>query len=116
MAVEGPLVFDDEEMVLNAALAGLGLAFLIEDHVTPLVKSGALTRVLDDWCPPFPGFFLYYPGRRQASPALAAFIDAVRVPVKTIPLPAAGRAPTRSSASKHLPLAVRRGIRAAGAT
>jgi len=77
VAVEGPLVFDDEEMVLNAALAGLGLAFLIEDHVTPLVKSGALTRVLDDWCPPFPGFFLYYPGRRQASPALAAFIDAV---------------------------------------
>ena len=83
VAVEGPLVFDDEEMVLNAALAGLGLAYLIEEQATPLIKAGALTRVLDDWCAPFPGFFLYYPGRRQASPALAAFIQAVRVPVRT---------------------------------
>jgi DNA-binding transcriptional LysR family regulator len=99
VAVEGPLVFDDEEMVLGAALAGLGLAFLIEDQVAPLVKAGELTRVLDDWCAPFPGFFLYYPGRRQASPALAAFIDAVRVPVRTPPS-----------------AAVRRGIRTAGAT
>jgi len=82
VAVEGPLVFDDEEMVLNAALSGLGLALLIEDQALPLIKAGALTRVLDDWCDAFPGFFLYYPGRRQASPALAAFIDAVRVPVK----------------------------------
>jgi DNA-binding transcriptional LysR family regulator len=84
VAVDGQLVFDDEEMVLNAALAGLGLAFLIEDQITPLVKAGALTRVLDDWCHPFPGFFLYYPGRRQASPALAAFIDAVRTPIRAI--------------------------------
>jgi DNA-binding transcriptional LysR family regulator len=45
-------------------------------------RTGALTRVLDDWCPPFPGFFLYYPGRRQVSPALAAFIDAIRLPAK----------------------------------
>ncbi len=82
VAVDGPLIFDDEDMVLNAALAGLGLAFLIEDQVTPLVDRGALTRVLEDWCHPFPGFFLYYPGRRQASPALAAFIDAVRVPAR----------------------------------
>jgi DNA-binding transcriptional LysR family regulator len=83
VAVDGPLVFDDEEMVVNAALAGIGLAFLIEDQVKPLVETGALTRVLEDWCPPFPGFFLYYPGRRQASAALAAFIDAVRVPART---------------------------------
>ena len=83
VGVEGPVVFDDEEMVLNAALAGLGLAFVIEDQVAPLVTAGALTRILDDWCAPFPGFFLYYPGRRQASPALAAFIDAVRVTVRT---------------------------------
>ncbi len=83
VAVDGPLVFDDEEMIVNVALAGLGLAFLIEEQAAPLIKAGALTRVLDDWCAPFPGFFLYYPGRRQASPALAAFIDAVRVPVRT---------------------------------
>jgi DNA-binding transcriptional LysR family regulator len=82
VGVEGPLVFDDGDMVIDAALAGVGLAFLIEDQVTSLVQAGALTRVLEDWCPPFPGFFLYYPGRRQVSPALGAFIDAIRVPAK----------------------------------
>jgi DNA-binding transcriptional LysR family regulator len=84
VGVDGALVFDDEEMILNAALAGMGLAYLIEDQVVAsLLKAGALSRVLEDWCPPFPGFFIYYPGRRQVSPALAAFIDAIRVPAKT---------------------------------
>lgn len=82
VGVDGPLVFDDEDMVLEAALAGIGLAYLIEDQVASLLEAGALTRVLEDWCPPFPGFFLYYPGRRQVSPGLAAFIDAVRVPAR----------------------------------
>ena len=82
VGVDGPLTFDDEGMVLDATLAGLGLAYLIEDEVASFVRSGALARVLEDWCPPFPGFFLYYPGRRQVSPALAAFIDAVRTPAK----------------------------------
>lgn len=82
VGVDGPLVFDDEEMVLDAALAGMGVAYLIEDQVVSAVKAGALSRVLEDWCPPFPGFFLYYPGRRQVSPALAAFIGAVRAPSK----------------------------------
>ena len=82
VGVDGPLVFDDEDMVINAALAGVGLAYVIEDQVASLLKAGALARVLEDWCPPFPGFFLYYPGRRQVSPALAAFIDAIRVPAK----------------------------------
>jgi DNA-binding transcriptional LysR family regulator len=83
VGVDGPLVFDDEEMVLSAAQSGVGLAYLIEDEVASLLRAGALTRVLEDWCPVFPGFFLYYPGRRQASPALAAFIEAVRAPAKT---------------------------------
>jgi DNA-binding transcriptional LysR family regulator len=82
VGVDGPLVFDDEAMVLDAALAGLGLAYLVEDDVAPHIRAGTLRRVLEDWCEPFPGFFLYYPGRRQASPALAAFIDAIRVPAK----------------------------------
>jgi len=82
VAVDGPLVFDDEDMVLNAALAGMGVACLIEDQVASFVKTGALSRLLEDWCAPFPGFFLYYPGRRQLSPALAALIDAVRLPGK----------------------------------
>jgi DNA-binding transcriptional LysR family regulator len=81
--VDGPLVFDDEGMVLDASLAGMGLAYLIEDLVAPLMNSGTLTRVLEDWCPEFPGFFLYYPGRRPVSPALAALIDAVRAPAKS---------------------------------
>jgi DNA-binding transcriptional LysR family regulator len=83
VGVDGPLVFDDEEMVLSAAQSGVGLAYLIENEVASLLRAGALTRVLEDWCPVFPGFFLYYPGRRQASPALAAFIEAVRAPAKT---------------------------------
>ena len=83
VGVEGPLVFDDEGFIIDAALAGLGLAYVIEDQVASLLRAGALSRVLEDWCAPFPGFFLYYPGRRQVSPALAAFIDAVRVSGKT---------------------------------
>jgi DNA-binding transcriptional LysR family regulator len=83
VGVDGPLVFDDEGMVIDAALAGVGLAYLIEDQVASLLRAGSLSRVLDDWCAPFPGFFLYYPGQRQVSPALAAFIDAIRVPAKS---------------------------------
>jgi DNA-binding transcriptional LysR family regulator len=82
VAVDGPLVFDDEEMVTDAALAGVGLAYVFEDQVASLLEAGALARTLEDWCAPFPGFYLYYPGRRQLSPALAAFIDAIRVPTK----------------------------------
>src|SRR5437016_7204185 len=82
VSVEGPLIFDDEGMVIDAALAGNGLGYLIENQVASLLQAGALSRVLDDWCPRFPGFFLYYAGRRQVSPALAAFIDAIRVPAK----------------------------------
>ncbi len=81
--VEGPLVSGDEGIVIDAALAGVGLAYVIEDQVAPHLNAGALRRALDDWCAPFPGFFLYYPGRRQASPALAAFIDAIRIPAES---------------------------------
>jgi DNA-binding transcriptional LysR family regulator len=80
IAVDGSLVFDAGGMVVDAALAGVGLGYVLEDRVLDDFKSGALVRLLADWCPPFPGFYLYYPGRRQLSPALAAFIDALRVP------------------------------------
>jgi DNA-binding transcriptional LysR family regulator len=80
IAVDGPLIFDAGGMVVDAALAGIGLGYVLEERALDCFKSGALVRVLADWCPPFPGFYLYYPGRRQVSPALAAFIDAVRVP------------------------------------
>jgi DNA-binding transcriptional LysR family regulator len=78
VAVEGPLVFDDGDMVVDAVLAGVGLGFVMEDRASSFINSGALTQVLADWCAPFPGFHLYYPGRGQLSPALAAFIEAIR--------------------------------------
>lgn len=80
IAVDGPLIFDAGGMVVDAALAGIGIGYVLEDRVLDRFESGALVRILADWCPPFPGFYLYYPGRRQVSPALAAFIDALRVP------------------------------------
>ena len=76
--VAGPLIVDDVLVQHRAALDGAGLAYVLEDHVAEELASGALETVLDDWCPPFPGFHLYYPSRRQVSPALRAFIDHMR--------------------------------------
>jgi DNA-binding transcriptional LysR family regulator len=79
VAVHGPLILDDLDLVISAALDGVGLAFLGEDRAAPYLASGALERVLEDWCPPFPGFFLYYPSRRQQPAALSALIDTLRM-------------------------------------
>ncbi|MBB4568062.1 DNA-binding transcriptional LysR family regulator [Rhizobium leucaenae] len=76
--VEGRLVFNNIALRLNAALAGLGLAYLPEDIVQPYLRDGRLVRVLEDWCPPFAGYHLYYPSRRQASPAFALVVNALR--------------------------------------
>jgi DNA-binding transcriptional LysR family regulator len=65
--------------MLRAALDGVGLAFLLEEHVTDYLASGKLVRILEDWCPPFDGYFLYYPSRRHQSPALQALVKALRV-------------------------------------
>ena len=75
---DGQLVFDNLALRLNAALAGLGLAYLPEDQVQSYVSEGRLIRVLDDWCAPFPGYHLYYPSRRQPAPAFAVLVDALR--------------------------------------
>src|SRR5438445_6346136 len=75
VAVNGPLIVDDVELVVCAALDGVGLAFLSEEHVTPHLASGALVRVLEAWCQPYPGFFLYYPSRRLQPAALSALIS-----------------------------------------
>jgi DNA-binding transcriptional LysR family regulator len=79
VAVNGPLIVDDLEIVIRAALDGIGLAFVGEDKVAQHLASGALVRVLDDWCQPFPGFFLYYPSRRQQPAALSALINTLRL-------------------------------------
>jgi DNA-binding transcriptional LysR family regulator len=76
--VEGRLVFNNIALRLSAALAGLGLAYLPEDQVQAHLAEGRLVRVLADWCPPFSGYHLYYPSRRQTSPAFALIVDALR--------------------------------------
>ncbi len=78
LEVSGPLVADDTALMLRAALDGVGLAFVFEELAADHLASGRLVRLLEDWCPARPRFFLYYPGRRQVSPAVRAFIDAVR--------------------------------------
>ncbi|HWB18372.1 MAG TPA: LysR family transcriptional regulator [Vicinamibacterales bacterium] len=79
VAVSGSVVVDSADLLIRAALDGAGLAFGFDAHVAPLVASGALVRVLEDWCPPFDGYFLYYPSRRQQPAALSAFIAAMRL-------------------------------------
>ncbi|MBA1143391.1 LysR family transcriptional regulator [Mesorhizobium neociceri] len=76
--VEGQLVFNTGALRMNAVLAGLGLAYLPEEQVTAHLADGRLLRVLADWCPPFPGYHLYYPSRRQATPAFSLLVDALR--------------------------------------
>ncbi|MDE2139286.1 MAG: LysR family transcriptional regulator [Gammaproteobacteria bacterium] len=76
--VEGQLVFNNIAQVLNAALASFGLAYIPEDTVKPHLAAGRLKRVLEDWCPPFPGYHLYYPSRRQHSKAFALLVEALR--------------------------------------
>jgi len=76
--VEGQFVFNNIALRLNAALAGFGLAYLPEDQVQEHVTEGRLIRVLKDWCPPFSGYHLYYPSRRQPAPAFALLVDALQ--------------------------------------
>ncbi|TCV94829.1 DNA-binding transcriptional LysR family regulator [Luteibacter rhizovicinus] len=76
--VEGQLVFNNIALRLSAVLAGLGLAYLPEDQVRDYMDDGRLVRVLADWCPPFSGYHLYYPSRRQPSPAFTLLVDALR--------------------------------------
>jgi DNA-binding transcriptional LysR family regulator len=76
--VEGQLVFNATFQMLNAALAGFGLAYVPEDLVQPHLAKGRLKRVLADWCPPYSGHHLYYPSRRQSSAAFVLLVDALR--------------------------------------
>jgi DNA-binding transcriptional LysR family regulator len=79
VAADGPLVVDDAEISVRAALDGVGVVLALEHHTAPLVSAGKLVRVLEDWCPPFPGYFLYYPSRRQQPAALSALIKTLRL-------------------------------------
>jgi DNA-binding transcriptional LysR family regulator len=76
--VAGPLTLNDQDLMLDAALDGAGLAFVFEAQAQDLIAKRKLVRVLADWCPAYPGFFLYYPSRRQLPAALRAFVDFAR--------------------------------------
>ena len=76
--VDGPLVFNETDLMRQAALAGLGVAYLYEDDAAEDIRAGRLTRILEAYCPLLPGYFLYRPSRRQTPPALAALIAALR--------------------------------------
>jgi DNA-binding transcriptional LysR family regulator len=78
--VDGQLVFNTLRQRVDAALAGLGVAYLPEDAVLPHIARKSLIRVLEDWCEPFPGYHLYYPSRRQSSPAFKLLVEALRYP------------------------------------
>ncbi|HWJ06189.1 MAG TPA: LysR family transcriptional regulator [Steroidobacteraceae bacterium] len=77
--VDGQVTCNTSPHIVLAALGGLGIAFLPEDEFAPHIEEGRLVRVLADWCPAFPGYHLYYPSRRQHSPAFALVVEALRV-------------------------------------
>lgn len=77
--VEGQAIFNTSPHIVLAALDGLGIAFLPEGEFAPHIEEGRLVRVLQDWCPPFAGYHLYYPSRRQHSPAFSLVVDALRM-------------------------------------
>jgi DNA-binding transcriptional LysR family regulator len=79
VSVSGPVIVNDAEFMIRAALDGVGLVFSLEPYVADHIARGRLVRVLEDWCPPFEGYFLYYPSRRHQPPALQALVDALRV-------------------------------------
>lgn len=77
--VDGQLIFNTTQPQIDAAVAGLGITLLPEDELGPYMADGRLVRVLEDWCPKFEGYHLYYPSRRQPSPAFTLVVQALRV-------------------------------------
>lgn len=76
--VDGQVVLNSTPQIVLAALAGLGIAFLPEEEFAPHIEEGRLVRVLQDWCAPFEGNYLYYPSRRHPSPAFSRVVDVLR--------------------------------------
>jgi len=76
---QGPASFDDPDLVIQAVLDGVGVGTSMEASLSALITAGRLVQVLKDWCPPFPGYFLYYPSRRNQPAALIALIETLRL-------------------------------------
>lgn len=87
--VSGQLTFNTSEHIVDAALSGLGIAFLPEGEFSPHIEEGRLIRILEPWCQPFPGYYLYYPSRKQPSPAFSLVVEALRVRGKRQPVKSA---------------------------
>jgi len=75
----GPASFDDPDLVIQAVLEGVGIGTAMEENLKDLIAEGRLIQVLRDWCPSFPGYFFYYPSRRNQPAALVALIDTLRI-------------------------------------
>jgi DNA-binding transcriptional LysR family regulator len=82
---QGPASFDDPDLVVQAVLDGVGIGSSMEESLADLIGKGKLIQVLKDWCPSFPGYFLYYPSRRNQPAALAALIETLRLPADARP-------------------------------
>lgn len=80
--VDGPLAFNNSDLIRQAALAGQGVAYVYDDEVQEDIRAGRLVEILEQWCPSFPGYYLYHPGRRQSPPALTAFIAVLKERLK----------------------------------
>jgi DNA-binding transcriptional LysR family regulator len=76
---QGPVTFDDPDIMIQAVLNGVGIGMVIEESVAEFIAKGLLVQVLSDWCPAFPGYFLYYPSRQNQPAALTALINTLRL-------------------------------------
>ena len=76
--VDGQIVFNSLALAIDAAQAGLGIGISLEDEVREAIAGGRLVRLLEDWTPPFPGYYLYYPSRREMTPAMALVVETLR--------------------------------------
>jgi DNA-binding transcriptional LysR family regulator len=76
---QGPASFDDPDLVIQAVLDGVGIGTAMENSLKDLIGKGRLVQILKEWCPSFPGYFLYYPSRRNQPAALLALIDSLRL-------------------------------------
>jgi DNA-binding transcriptional LysR family regulator len=92
VSVDGPLILGDQELIRLAALDGVGIGLVFEGYVPADIAAGRLVRLLAPWCPPFPGFHLYYPGRRQVPAPLRAFLDVLRQEAGRLTPPRSGTA------------------------
>ena len=84
--VDGRLTVGEQDLAIEAALKGIGIAFAFENQVAELIAAGHLVRVLEDWSPAYPGFYLYYPGRRRLPAALRAFVDFTKTAASAVGL------------------------------